>query len=411
MRSQLSELLNTYRSGWSLERPFYLDDSIFEAEWKHVWSKGWLFVATTAEIPNAGDFLTYTAHKDSIIVIRGKQGEVFAHYNTCRHRGSVICLEKHGNAKALRCPYHQWVYDIDGSLRSARLMPEDFDRSGFGLHPVHLRVVEGLIFISLAAEPPDFQPVLKDFSSFARPFQLDRAKIAFKATYDLRTNWKLIGENFRECYHCGVAHPEYCRAVIGANLLESAREVLAEREVAWREKGLAIEPVELTPTTSHLGVRYPLRPGWESYSLDGKPVSKLMGAHRDFDSGVVGIALLPNFWMDALSDHAWTMRVTPVSPSRTTLEVTWLVDGTAQEGVDYEVERLCAFWKATGGQDWTLCENNFRGIESSAYQPGPYAPAEIEVTRFVDWYIGRMTAEASPTLASGPTAVSLVTNV
>ncbi|MEP7376371.1 MAG: aromatic ring-hydroxylating dioxygenase subunit alpha [Chitinophagaceae bacterium] len=388
--TNLSTFLSEYKTGWSLEQRFYTDEKIFNLEWECIWKKYWLFAGTTAAIPKAGDYFTYKAHKDSIIVIRGNDGEVHAHYNTCRHRGSLICLEEKGNATKLICPYHQWVYDKDGSLLKSRLMPDDFDRTLFNLHRVHIQVVEGFIFISLANNPPDFTKVIKDFSPFLKPFQVDKAKVAFTKRYELRTNWKLIAENFRECYHCGPAHPEYCSAVIGANLRESADEELVVRRVAWRQKGLAINNVDFENDSFHFAVRYPLRPSVLSYSLDGKAVAKPMGRHKDFDAGVLGLVVYPNFWMDAVSDYMWTMRLTAVSPSLTYIDLAWLVDGDSKEGVDYTVDRLTDFWRITGEQDWELCENNYRGVESSHYRPGPYAPIELDVARFVDWYIERM---------------------
>ena len=386
----LEGLLGRHQQGWGLEQPFYTHQGIFDFEWEVIWKKYWLFGGTTAEIPKAGDYFTYTAHKDSIIIIRGNKGEVYAHYNTCRHRGSLICLEEKGNAPKLICPYHQWVYDKDGSLVKARLMPDDFDRSSYGLHAVHVKVANGLIFISLAENPPDFTRVLQDYAPFLNPYKINQAKVAYKKRYELRTNWKLVAENFRECYHCGSAHPEYCDAVIGANLRESVDEVLTERRVEWQNKGLAINNIDFENDSFHFAVRYPLRPGVESYSLDGKAVAVPMGDHKDFDAGVLGLVVLPNFWKDAVSDYMWTMRLTAVSPSRTAIDLTWLVDSTAVEGIDYTRERLTDFWRITGEQDWALCENNFRGVESSHYRPGPYAPVELDVAKFVDWYLGRL---------------------
>src|SRR6185503_14434254 len=229
-----------------------------------------------------------------------------------------------------------------------RLMPDDFDRASYGLHPVHIRLIEGLIFISLAEEPVDFDPVVRDLAPYVKTYQVDQSKVAFKKSYTIRTNWKLIAENFRECYHCGPAHPEYCSAVIGANLRESVDEVLAERQQAWKQKGLATQTVDFENDSFHFAVRYPLRPGVLSYSLDGKEVAKPMGEHQDFDAGVLGLVVYPNFWMDAVSDYMWTMRLTAVSPSRTDIELTWLVDGNAVEGVDYNIERLTDFWRITG---------------------------------------------------------------
>lgn len=158
----ITRLLDQQKPGFSLEQPFYTSPEIFDLELECIWKKYWLFAGTTADIPRPGDYFTYQVRNDSIIIIRGNNGEVHAHYNTCRHRGSVICLEEKGYAPKLICPYHQWVFDKDGKLLKARLMPDDFDRSSYGLHPVHVEVANGFIFISLADNPPDFSKVLQD---------------------------------------------------------------------------------------------------------------------------------------------------------------------------------------------------------------------------------------------------------
>lgn len=384
------QLLDSYRSGWSLEQDFYTHPQIFALEWQHIWKKYWLFAGTTAGIPKAGDYFTYQAQNDSVIIIRGNDGEVYAHHNTCRHRGSLICLEEKGNAPKLICPYHQWVYNKDGSLSKARLMPDDFDKSTHGLKPVHVSVASGLIFISLADDPPDFSAVIKDYAPLLETFAINKAKVACKKRYVLRTNWKLVAENFRECYHCGPAHPEYCSAVVGANLRENTDEILSEKRIEWKQKGLAVDNVDFTENSFHFAIRYPLRPGVLSYSVDGKAVAIPMGAHKDYDAGVLGLVVLPNFWMDAVSDYMWTMRLTPTSAAETVIDLAWLVDGNAKEGEDYTIERLTDFWRITGEQDWALCENNYKGVESSAYEPGPYAPVEADVAKFIDWYVQRM---------------------
>lgn len=386
----LQNLLSNYKSGYTLEQPFYLDQSIFDLEFNTIWKKYWLFAGTIAEIKKSGDYFLYKVGNESIIIINGGNEQYFAHYNTCRHRGSLICLEPKGNTQKLLCPYHQWVYNKDGSLFKARLMPDDFEKENYGLKPVHLRIIEGFIFISLAESPPDFSQVESDFKPFLRPFQIKTAKVAYQKSYELRTNWKLIAENFRECYHCGPAHPEYCSAVIGANLNESAEDELAVKRKIWQGKSLAISDIDFTDSSFHFAVRYPLRPNISSYSLDGEPVALPMGLHTDFDAGVLGLVTYPNFWMDAVADYVWTMRVTAVSPSKTIIDLAWLVANNAIEGVDYTIERLTEFWKITGEQDWALCENNFAGIESSKYEPGPYAPAEAEVVKFVDWVIAHL---------------------
>ena len=384
------QLIQRQRKNYSLDQAFYVDDEIYKEEWKKIWCTLWLFVGTTAEIPKAGDFITFKPGKENIIVVRGNNGEVFAHHNTCRHRGSLVCLEEIGNASRFVCPYHNWVFDKDGRLLKARLMPEDFDKERHGLYKVACEVVEGFIFISLASSPSSIEQLRRDFTPFLKPFQINEAKLAHRATYTLRTNWKLVGENFRECYHCGPAHPEYCGAVIGANMVESAEKELATRQPLWKAKGLQVETVPFEDESHHFAVRYPLRPGVESYSIDGKAVARPMGLHQDYDAGVLGMVVYPNFWMDAVSDYMWTMRLSAISPSQTRLDLTWLVDKDAMEGIDYSVDRLIEFWRITGEQDWKLCENNFKGIETSAYQPGPYAPAELDVAKYVEWYLRMM---------------------
>lgn len=386
----IESLINGYESGRSLGQAFYTDERVFEKDLQCIWQKYWLFAGVTASIPKPGDYFTYRIGKDSIIIIRGDKGEILAHHNTCRHRGSLICTKETGTAPKLMCPYHQWVYNKDGALFKARHMPDDFDKTDMGLHPVQVQVAEGLIFISLAETPPDFTAVLDGFRPFLQPYQLNKAKVAATKRYVLKTNWKLITENFRECYHCGVAHPEYCKAVVGANLKESTEAYLPEKQMEWQQKGLEVKGIDFKDDSFHFAIRYPLRPNVESYSLDGKAVSVPMGDHKDYDAGVLGLVCYPNFWIDAVSDYVWTMRITPVSASRCYVDLSWLVDSEAVEGKDYDVDRLMEFWKVTGEQDWELCENNFAGIESSHYQPGPYAPSELDVVKFVDWYIDRL---------------------
>ncbi|MFM1794768.1 MAG: hypothetical protein RL642_1153, partial [Bacteroidota bacterium] len=353
----------------------------------------WIYAGNIAQIKKAGDYFLYKINQDEIIIIKGNDDKVYAHYNTCTHRGSAICLEQKGHAAKLICPYHQWVFDKDGSLLNARMMPDDFCKEKHNLRSVAVEVVEGLIFISLAEQPIDFSNIRNSLAPFVRTYNIKAAKIACQKNYTLKANWKLVAENFRECYHCGGAHPEYCSAVIGANLREDTSELTKEKNKSWSAKGLATELIEVTPGTTTYAVRYPLRPGIESYSTDGKKVSIPMGHHQDHDAGVVGLVNYPNFWMDAVSDYIWTMRITPIDAATTDVEFCWLVDGKAEEGKDYDLKHLTDFWEITGAQDGELCENNFKGIQSSAYQPGPYADVEDQVVNFVDWCVKQLQSK------------------
>lgn len=386
----IRQLLHQYRSGYSLEQPFYTSPLVFDAEWRQIFQQQWLYAGNTAQVARPGDYFLYHLRNDTVIIIRGNNGEIHAHYNTCTHRGSAICLHDAGHAAKLVCPYHQWVFDKDGTLLNARMMPDDFCKEQYNLRPVHIKEVEGLIFICLAAKPPGFEAIENSLAPYLKPFQINNAKLACIKNHTLKANWKLVAENFRECYHCGGAHPEYCSAVIGASLREDTAAITREKETLWRENGLATQLVEVTPGTTTYAIRYPLRPGVESYSVDGKKISIPMGAHKSHDAGVVGLVNYPNFWMDAVSDYVWTMRVTPVDAATTEVQFCWLVDANAVEGTDYTQERLTEFWDITGEQDGRLCENNFRGIQSNAYKPGPYAPVEDQVINFVDWCVEQL---------------------
>lgn len=393
MKENILSLINRYQSGFSLEQPFYISNEVLIAEWESIWKKHWIYAGNTAQLKKSGDYFLYKIHHDEIIIIKGNNDEIYAHYNTCTHRGSAICLEEKGHAAKLICPYHQWVFDKDGRLLNARMMPDSFCKEQYNLRAVAVEVVEGLIFISLAKEPIDFSSIRKSLAPFVKTYNIKEAKIACQKKYTLRANWKLVAENFRECYHCGGAHPEYCNAVIGASLREDTKELVTEKNIEWKEKGLATDLIEVTPGTTSYAVRYPLRPGIESYSIDGKKVSIPMGHHKDHDAGVVGLVNYPNFWMDAVSDYIWTMRITPIDPSTTDVEFCWLVDGKAEEGKDYDLKHLTDFWEITGEQDGQLCENNFKGIESSAYRPGPYADVEDQVVNFVDWCVTQLQSK------------------
>ena len=166
-----------------------------------------------ARQPIPGDFFTVELFQESLIIVCGQDRELRALLNVCRHRGSRLCTERHGHARAgaFVCPYHAWSYNLDGTLRSARHMPPDFDRTQYGLKSVHLRVIEGLIFVCLAEEPPGLEDVAAVLGRSARAHGWGEAKVAHRECYPVRANWKLVEENYMECYHCAPAHVEYSR--------------------------------------------------------------------------------------------------------------------------------------------------------------------------------------------------------
>jgi Rieske 2Fe-2S family protein len=400
--ADLDALIARRRPGWSLEQPFYTDPGVLAFDMERVFRPNWLFAGHANRIPRPGDYFVHDFAGDSLVFVRGDDGVVRGMYNMCRHRGSLICLETSGRVNKLVCPYHQWVYGRDGALLAAKSMPDDFDRVEFGLVPVHTRTVEGLIFICLADDPPDFSRIEHGVREHLAPYELHRAKICCTRTYQVRANWKLMEENFRECYHCPVGHPEYCYVTMPVG--ETPEQVAAFRaaqNARWAAAGLSLLDLGFTPENAFHCARYPMRRGFVSESLDGGPVAPVMGRLTDPDAGILAIVMFPNFWFEASGDHVVSMRRTPRSATLCEVEATWLVREDAVAGRDYDVERVSAFWRITGEQDWTLCENNQAGVNCSRYRPGPYARAERGPETFVQWYLGQLQRHRHTRARSG----------
>jgi Rieske 2Fe-2S family protein len=394
-------LLSRRTPDWSLDQPFYVDQDIFDLEMQLFFKRHWLFAALACEIPRSGDWVRVDIGRESVVIVRRKDGGVGAFHNTCRHRGSRICLDERGHANRLVCPYHQWTYDLDGRLAGTRLMGEGFDTSGFGLSPVRVGLAGGHIFISFAEQPPDFEPFRRAVEPYMLPHQLENAKVAHTQTLLERANWKLVIENNRECFHCAGSHPELMQIISEFDDPADPRvkpeyKALVERKTAeWATLGL---PFAHQQADRYRVVRMPFTGGKASMTLDGRPAcARLLGDLTDEYLGSVQLLSLPNNWNHILADHAVTFRVLPVGPEETLVTTKWLVHKDAQEGVDYDVERLRAIWAATNDQDRRLAENNHLGIRGSAYRPGPYSELIEGGTRiFIRWYVEEMLTALAP---------------
>jgi Rieske 2Fe-2S family protein len=409
MQRRIESLLAQCRPGWSLARDFYSEQEVYRLDVQRIWRTGWLFAGHSCEAAKPGDFFTLQVDADSILVIRGEDGALRAMHNVCRHRGSLICADASGHVSRLVCPYHQWAYGLNGALLACRGMQEDLDKSQFGLHPVHLVEVGGLVFISLADKPTPLEPAREALSPLLEVQGLNRAKVAKAVDYLVEANWKLVWENNRECYHCNLNHPQYIRANFDhynaddttPRIEQEIAAVLDKSEKKWAEAGLA-------PTHKQTGMtifpdaerdiwfsanRTPLVEGYLTESMDGQLVAPLMGDYRDATVGTLRIRALPNFWNHSSCDHIVSTRLLPIGPRRTAIRVWWLVDEKAVEQRDYDLAKLMPFWQLTSEQDWQICERQQRGVSSSAYAPGPYSTyKEYNVDRFVRWYLKKLAS-------------------
>lgn len=400
----IEELAAAHRSGWTLARPFYTDPEIFRRDVERIFLRQWVFAGHVSRVRHPGDYFLFQIAGESIIVIRDRDAQVHALYNVCRHRGSRICLEPSGSARALVCPYHAWRYGTDGRLLAAPAMPEGFDPAEFGLRACPVRVVEGLIFICLGPQPVDREAVFRDWERYFKPHRLAEAKIAASRIWRVKANWKLVIENFDECYHCGPAHPEYCSVMAHARPqthgnpreLEAWHQFLERWSEQARRRGLVAGRIEheAEPFFFSQCDRWPIREGYKTQSRDGQPVAPLMGEFTEYDGGWTYASFYPVNYCFAFADHAVLPRFTPLEPQLTEVEMTWLVHPQAEAGRDYDPERLTWLWRVTTDQDAKIVEDNQAGVNSLAYQPGPYSNTEPLLTRFTNWYLSQITARA-----------------
>lgn len=403
-RERLIRLLAERRDGESLPQAFYVDPAMHEVDVSAVFETEWLFAGNVCEISRPGNYMTVEIGANSVVILRDRDGAIRAFHNTCRHRGSRICEKDKGHANRLVCPYHQWVYELDGSLLHARQMPPDFDRGPYGLAPVAVETVCGMIYICLADNPPDFRRFRDALAPYITPHMPDRTKVAYEMTLIEDANWKLVIENNRECYHCAANHPELLVSLVeytpqeGDTNAAQFADLVARKAAKW--EGLGMPHKLVNGGRDFRFVRLPFHDGMLSFTLDGAlACRKLLGNLTDPDLGSVRMFHAPNNWNHFLADHILHFRVLPLSADRTAVRTTWLVHEDAVEGVDYDVKHLTEVWIATNAQDAKLAANNHRGIRSKAYRTGPYAPTEFMLTGFTNWYADKMSAYAGMLLS------------
>jgi len=340
----------------TLEAGWYTSPEVFARERERIFGRAWIYVGREAEIEQAGDYVLADVAGEELIVLRDGSGVVRALHNVCRHRGARICSTETGHlAGSLQCPYHAWTYALDGALLAARNMQNTpgFDRSHYPLLDARVAVAGGFIFVSLAetAELQD-EPLapLRD--------KLDRWAVAGlqearRTEYDVAANWKLIVQNYSECYHCPVVHPQLDKL----SPSESGRNDFVDGPI--------------------LGGYSELRRDGTGLSLTGRrnwpPVGSVDGA--DVDRSYY-YAIFPSMLLSLHGDYAMVHRLVPRAAERTTIVCSWLVDPRTAARPDFDPSDVADFWDITNRQDWRVNELTQRGLRSRAYRPGPYSDAE-----------------------------------
>lgn len=405
-------LLARRRPGYSLEQDFYTSPEIFDLDIEAIFFRHWIYVGVEPDVPDAGDVMVVDIGRASVLIIRGDDEEIHAYHNVCRHRGARLIHEPKTSVGKLVCKYHAWTYDLDtGGLLRAEHMGEGFDTSCHSLKPVHLKSVEGLLFICLADEPPtDIDDLAAEMGPYLKPHAIRDAKVAYQTDLIEEGNWKITMENNRECYHCAGNHPELTIPLFeygfgfSPESMDEAKAKEADRYACmvtdlhgdWEGAGFPSKEIEHLDdrVTGFRTERLPIDRAGESQTLDTKVAStRLLGALTNPKMGGLSFWTQPNSWHHLMSDHIVTFSVIPLSPDRTLLRTKWLVHKDAVEGVDYDLKRLTEVWIATNDQDGTLVGYQHSGVKSPAYEPGPYSPfTEGLVEKFANWYVKRLEA-------------------
>jgi glycine betaine catabolism A len=340
----------------TLSGSFYTSPELFRQEQEALFLQRWLCVGREEHISQPGDYFVRTMGTESVVIVRGRDGVVRAFHNVCRHRGTRLCEEGAGHFKnALRCPYHAWTYALDGRLLAAPSMEEvaGFAAADYPLHPVSLTAWEGFLFLSFAARPEPFETTHAPLLGKFRPYNLPTLRTARRIDYDVRANWKILFENYSECFHCSLVHPSLVKlspADSGANDLVSG---------------------------AFLGGYMEVKAGSGSLTLSGKACGLPVGDLGPEDHHrVYYYSLFPNMLLSLHPDYVMVHTLWPQAPNHTRIECAWLFHPDAEAQPGYNPDDAVGFWDRTNREDWHVCELSQLGIASRAYTPGPYSPRE-----------------------------------
>ncbi|MGP9022035.1 aromatic ring-hydroxylating oxygenase subunit alpha [Streptomyces sp. BR1] len=358
---------------------YYCDPVVFAREQEHVFESLWFCAVRAAELERPGAFRTVQVGRESVLVVRTRQGALRAFLNVCRHRGARVCVEESGTVRrTFQCPYHAWTYDLDGRLVAAPnlvRMP-DVDREERGLLRVALREWLGYAWVCLAEEPPSFEDTVIGAATerLGDPEAVERYRtgelaLGRRISYDVRANWKLIVENFMECYHCATIHPELTH-------------VLPEFA-----KGFAAQ--------YYVGHGAEFARGAEGFTVDGSAgFGRLSGLVDAQDRRYYAITVKPQVFVNLVPDHVIVLRMFPAAVDHTVIECDWLyAPEVVASGAD--VSRSVELFHRVNAQDFAACERTQPAMDSRAYRHGGVlVPSEHHIRAFHDWVLGRLGPEA-----------------
>jgi len=353
------------------------DPAVLAYEQEAWFAGGWTCVGREEDALAAGAYFLAEVAGESLIVVRGDDGELRGFYNICRHRGATLVEEPCGELVRFQCPYHAWVYDLKGSLRPPRHteMLENFDRAEWGLVPVRVERWQGFVFVDLSGEAPPLLEVLGDLPGQFDRYELGGLRRARRIEYDVAANWKAIVENYEECYHCPGVHPQLNR-ITPYNLGE-----YLPGEGPWM--GSWMEVIGDFETLSTDG------------GAHGRPA--IVGTRPEDVKRVYYFVVWPNLLISLHPDYLMSHWVWPIEPGRTRVVCEWFFDPATMAQAGFDASDAVEFWDLTNRQDWHVCELQQAGTRSRAYTAGRYSGIEGSVHGFDVLVADRYAADGQVT--------------
>jgi glycine betaine catabolism A len=359
----LADSLRPFGESRMLPRAAYVDAAVFEWEQRHFFGGGWMCVGRSSQLPAAGDLRAEPVGEGSVLLARGEDGALRAFANSCRHRGhELLTCGSAAQQSVIICPYHSWTYGLNGSLRAAAGFKNrpGFQADQWGLVELPAEEWHGLVFVDGSAAAGPLADSLGTLEDFIAPYEPERLVVAGQHDYEVAANWKILTENYHECYHCPMIHPELCK-------------------VSPPKSG-----ENYSAPGTWVGGWMDLRDGMTTMSLDGTSGGTPL-RHLDAQGlrTVIYVNVFPNVLISLHPDYVMTHRLTPLAADRTRIECTWAFapESLATPGFDpgYAVD----FWDITNQQDWRACESVQRGLSSPHAVPGPLSAEEDAVYQIV----------------------------
>jgi phenylpropionate dioxygenase-like ring-hydroxylating dioxygenase large terminal subunit len=360
---EIASVRRPYRAASLLPRRAYHDPSIFEWEREHIFRRDWLCIGRASDVPEPGSYRLAEIQGEDIIVVRGRDDVIRAFYNVCRHRGTAVCEEPEGTAVRFQCPYHAWIYDLDGRLIRAKHTEDldDFSLETYSLAPLRLEGWQGFLFLSFDPDAPALRVWLDDAVDHFARYDLTGLVAANRIEYDVAANWKFIAENYSECYHCPGLHPQLNR----------------------------LTPYDLG---GDFETRGPWQGGWMEL-VGGAETMAVDGGHRGGRPALAGMTELderricydliwPSTFFSTHPDYILVHRLEPLAVDRTRVVCEWLFEPTTMADPRFDASDAFEFWDTTNRQDWHVCELQQRGTRSRSWTAGRYSNQEPSVHAF-----------------------------